>query len=260
MHSIDSIKPKGRHFFTLKLGDGRTHVIHEDTVFKHGLLRLRELSSSTLEAALTDDAYHTLMHRALNKLAMRDYARKGLAQVLKDYATNGQVIAQVLDTLEHQGYIDDEKVINRLVKEASEFGDKGPKRLRDDFLKDGFDAHAIEDALVVFTEEKQRAIVARLIDKHMPTLFKDPQAKKRQKLMQLLYRKGFEPTQFEPLINEALRSDSTDETALLQRRLEKLKRSHDTGDYESKRKLIQKLMREGFAYGEIIRALEGETL
>jgi len=202
--TIESIKPKGKHFFTLTFEDGSTHVCHTDTVLKYGLLQKKPLDDATFKAFKRDDAYYTLMHHALNHLAKKDHSRRGLTRKLYEKSDATALIHQVCDTLEARGYLNDQKVLTRTIKEAAEFDDKGPRHWRDKLISEGFDAHDVDDALTLYDATAQETTARELIDRTIHKFAQTPLRKKRQKVQETLYRKGFDVSALEGLINEKL--------------------------------------------------------
>ena len=257
MVTIETVKPRGKHFFTLTFEGGEKRVCHTDTVLKYGLLQKKSLDDETFKAFKRDDAYYTLMHHALNHLSKKDHSRRGLTRKLYEKSDATALIHQVCDALEARGYLNDQKVLTRIIKEAAEFDDKGPRHWRDKLISEGFDVHDVDDALTLYDDAAQEATIRELIDRTLHKFAQTPLRKKRQKLQETLYRKGFDVSAFERLINEKLSSLDSDDTDKLHARLHILKQQYNMQDYEHRQKLIQKLMREGYHYGDIVRALKG---
>lgn len=250
MIEIKSVKAAGKYFFKLMLGDDTTMKLHQDTVFKYGLLNAKTLDKPTFTAMKKDDEINTLTQKALDELAKKQLARRGLYRALKPYGEPAS-INTVLDQLEQNGYLDDEKALNRTVDDAIEFGSDGPVKLKHQLIKDGFETAAVLEALSRFDETLQQEKIRVLISRALRLGANITRQKLKERLMRNLYNKGYEPDVFMPVIEQELQATDLDETALLEKRLTALKGKYDLKDHKDKQKLIQKLMREGFTYESI---------
>lgn len=95
--------------------------------------------------------FSTLETRALQYLARREYARQELAQKLAaDGKTATHVIADLLDQLEAQGFLSDERFVAQTIRtRRPKFG---KQRIMHELKQKGIDAQLIEQTLSELTE------------------------------------------------------------------------------------------------------------
>ncbi len=253
---ILSVKPYKKHYFKLE-NDSDPLILHQDTVFKHNLLNARSIDEKTLASIKDDDSYNSLMQRSIDLLARKAYAKNALVKELKKYDKEGAMLNSVIAKLEELGYINDQKALSQMVEETMLYDLKGPDFIRHKCENEGFEHHSIEDALSAFTDDLQREKIRTLIKRENKHFHKLSLQKRKEKLFTSLYRKGFSPELFKPLVEAFLNEieATTDEAAILEKRLDALRPRYDTNDFKERQKLVQKLMREGFSYSQIKRHL-----
>lgn len=248
MIRITSIKAKKKHQFYLEFENNEPITLHQDTVFKYGLLQHKSLDQATFAAIKADDAYHQLMQKALDQLAKHDLSKSGLKKALSP--TKPIILKQVIAQLEKQGYLDEEKALQRYLDEMIEYGDKGPKYLKDKLKKDGYPYEAIERHLKRYNETIEQEKITDILNRQLQQLDQRTTHKKREKLLRYLYTKGFHQHLFMPILETKLQEtyDEKAEAELLEKRFYALKNRYDLNDYKEKQKLIKKLLNEGFTY------------
>ena len=248
MIKITSIKPKKKNQFFAEFENGDTMMLHQNTVFKYGLLQKKPLDQATFDAIKNDDAFNQLMQKALNQLAKQDMSISALKKSLSP--AKPMILNQVIDHLKTQGYLDEEKALQRYVDEMIEFGDKGPKHLEEKLKKEGYLYDAIKRHLKRYSETIEKQKINMILDKQLKNLDQLTTQKKREKMLRFLYARGFHQNLFIPIL-EAKLSDAYDEDAeatLLEKRYHTLKNRYDLNDFKDKQKLMKKLLNEGFKY------------
>ncbi|GEM_PF-1826704 len=259
-HRIKDVTAKGR-YFTLSLAQEAKTVdvrLHRDTVARHRLLNADTIEAGHLERIKEDDLYYRTLDNAFERLSRRPYSEKKLRSALAPDA-GAQVLEWVLDYLKHYGYIDDARILERTVDEAVQYSEKGPRLLERELVQEGFAPDDVRLALEAYTDNIQRRKASTLIDEvlaqHQERL---PARKLKEKAMQRCMRKGFDREVFERDLEQKIAAlgEQLDEDALLQGRMEKLAEKYDTRDAAEKRRMIAKLLREGFSYEMIKKHLE----
>jgi len=98
----------------------------------------------------------TLKARALRHLSRREHSRAELARKLAEHEPDAQTIQQLLDQLQAQGWLSDERFADTLIRaKASRYG---VRRLRADLQAKGVSAETAAQALLAQpTEELDRA-------------------------------------------------------------------------------------------------------
>lgn len=261
MMRIKEIKRKGKTQYTLTLeknGDDFSKDFHQDTLIKHNLLNAREIPEKTYREALADDKFYTALEQAFSLLSRRTLSKENCRKSLLA-TTAPAVAAQVVDHLEKEGYLDDQKALAYIVEDAIEYDLKGPRLLREKLLKEGYEKEDVDRGLLRYDEEKEREKIRELLEKNLSQhLDRHPLRKIEEKLRTLLYRKGFNTDAFEGELMRFLEPyrENRDEETMLKERIEKLRGRYSTKSSKEKQRFIGKLMREGFSYDSIKKLLD----
>ncbi len=252
--NVESIKASKKNYFDCVINK-ETYTLHTDTVMKYHLLQKPSLSDVDFKTMLRDNQFNDLMQKAINFLGKKHYSKQALTNALNVYDVPYNTVQHVIKRLESLGYINDEKALKLRVDEALNFELKGPEFLRQKLLNDGFSEASVHDALRCFDESLQREKIDSIIQSESSHLLRYPVQKQKEKLYNLLRRRGFSHSIIHPLIETYITQakEESNEEQLIEKRFQKLKSKYDLNDFKEKQKLIQKLMREGFSYDLIKR-------
>ncbi|MFW6284914.1 MAG: hypothetical protein ACOC2X_00910 [Bacillota bacterium] len=254
MIKIASIDPKGDTYKVTfeENGETTTITVHQDVLMHHGLFRKKTLTEKERAEIEKENASALLMQKALDLLAHRDYSTRAMRKRLMQNGA-AENVEETLKRLKKLGYLNDERMLERLVSDMLEFSLKGPRAIREKALLEGFEPSAVDSALAHFDEAMEAKRLERFIEKEKDRYAKDPTKKKREKLTRLAIQNGYAMDLVSETVQKCLDAtqDADYEERLLQRRIEALKDAYDLTDYKSTQKLIQKLMREGFDYEAI---------
>ncbi|MFP4077750.1 MAG: hypothetical protein ACLFUQ_01235 [Candidatus Izemoplasmataceae bacterium] len=254
MIKIASIDSKGNTYQVTFEDNGETTTItvHQDVLMRHGLLKKKTLTEKERLEIEKENASAMLMQKALDLLAHRDHSSESMRRKLEKEGRH-EAVMETIDTLKTLGYLDDERMLRRLVDDMIEYSLKGPRAIREKALKEGFEPSAIDSALASFDESLEEDRLIRFIKKEQERYPKDPIKKKKMKLTKRAIQNGYAMDLASATVERLLDADkdASNEEQLLERRIEALRDSYDLNDYKSTRKLIQKLMREGFDYEAI---------
>ncbi len=261
MIRIKEISRKGKNAYVVtfeKNGEEIRQTLHQDTLIKHNLLNAAQIDEEGYRRMLRDDRFHVALDKGLALLSKRTLSKRNCRKALLA-STSPAVADQVVERLEKEGYIDDQKALEYFVDDAIEYDTKGPRLLREKLIQEGYDKEQIDRVLLRFDEEKQRQKARALLEKTLPTYRKDhPVRKIKEKLRVLLYRKGFDADVFNGEIDKIIKplEETHDEDALLRRRIDKLRGRYSTDTSKEKQRFIAKLLREGFSYESITKRLD----
>ncbi len=231
--------------------------LHAQTVLQHHLLRNPSFQLNDWLAVLQDDLYHQAMEQALSKLNTKTYATLVLKNLLLEkYPEN--VVKQVIESLTKLNYLNDQETLQTRIKEIIEFQHVGPVQLKSTWLKLGYPNDLIEQVLSEYTIAIETEKCQDYIAVTHRKMKQAPHHKMRFLLRQKALQKGFHREVIEDCLNAI--DDVIDDAAeyqLLVKRFNTLKPQYDLTNHQTKQKLIQKLLREGFVY-EHIRTLINE--
>lgn len=256
---IDIKKLKGDKYLVEieKKGTKIPHIITENTIIKHNLLKQRPLSIAEYKTIVVDNEYETLYLKSLNYISYQMRTISEVRKHLKKDTSNEKLIDRIVDELKKNNYLSDTNYVKEYVSEKLEFDLVGPKYIKDKLVQKGIHFDLISNELLRFTENMEYDKIFVVIDKEIKYKLKKNYQKAYISLKQKLVTKGFNIA----IIESSLQSKKDDikamidEDDLLQKELSKLKGKYDLSNYEEKQKLIKKLMIKGYAYGEIKKQL-----
>ncbi len=259
MNKIRKLEAKGKRFrLTLSTPSGeRVLSIHQEAAIQHDLLKHKPLDDEALRALKADDAYYTALDKAFTMLASKPRSEREIHDSLLKQS-DADTAGRAIDYLREHGYLDDYAALKGLVEDALERGRPGPCLLRQRALERGFAAEEIEAALAHYDAEAERKNARALLESELRSTKRLPLAKLKRRLMETCVRRGFNYGVCEDAAKDlaSQAADDIDEEALLETRIEKLKDRYDLEDPSGRRRLISKLLREGFTYDSIKKQME----
>lgn len=259
MIRIKKVTPKGKAYeLTLEKGGSHTTImVHQDVLMRHHLFDKKTLTEKERLEIEKENATTVLMQKAIELLSHKDHSVASMRRKLLRHGKS-EAVNDTLETLVSLKYLDDERMLKRLVDDMMEFSLKGPRAIRDKAIKEGFSASTADSAIAAIDEDETRARLEKLIEKEMPRYRKDPAKKKTMKLVRLAVQNGYDVDLAKDTVAMHVNAskDEADEERLLEKRIETLRGKYDLDDYKSLTKLIQKLMREGFDYESIKHRLK----
>lgn len=128
---------------------------------------------------------------ALRLLSYRSRSKKEILERLKEKGFDTEETKRVIDFLEGAGFIKDEALAERLLRNAVErkcIGRRGIKML---LTKRGIEKELIDETLSALTDDMEQESAMRLVEKKLKTLKSYPEDSIRQKLWRMLERKEF---------------------------------------------------------------------
>jgi regulatory protein len=130
-----------------------------------------------------------LMQYAIWLLGQRDYFSAGLFSKLKSYALDNRDADIVLEKMVDLNYINDDRLVEMRVRNASEYPSKGPIRIRQELLNKGSPSHLVDQYLALVDheiwEENCKQLYLNRYRKDWDTM------KERNKRVRYLVSRGF---------------------------------------------------------------------
>jgi regulatory protein len=125
----------------------------------------------------------------LRWLARRDYTSKELLHRLTERGVPEASASAVVNDLEANGLVNDQRAAAAHVRTASRVKGRGPRRIRLELEARGVDAGAIAEALAEVSSDEIDLTIQRLIDRKHPT--RPIPREDRDRLFRQLLRRGF---------------------------------------------------------------------
>lgn len=230
-------------------GEEFAFSVDSDVLIKFQLKIGMELDDfSTMEIQYQDDirkaynqAIHYLARRIRSKIEIRDY--------LSQKETDEPVIDEVVHKLLDQRYINDEEFALAYVRTQANTTDKGPDLIKMELKEKGI-ADAIRfQALGEYPLEQQIEKAAKICGKFFKKNSKESLKIQKQKLEQLLLRKGYSFEVIQIALNETkVNQEDAAEMEAIRYQGEKAHRKFSQfSGYEYQQKMKQALYRKGFS-------------
>jgi regulatory protein len=229
-------------------GEEYAFSVDEDVLIKHNLKKGMELDDfSVTEMLFQDDirkAYNTainyLAHRMRSEAEVRDYLIK------KEIAE--PVIKEAIHKLFEYKFLNDEEFANAFVRTQLNTTDKGAEVIKMELKSKGISPDIIAKVVeeVSFDEQLEKAI--KLSDKYAQKNKKDSSRILKQKIEQMLQRKGYSFAIIRAALDQTqVEKENDDEMDTLRIQGEKLHNKYSKlPDREYRQKLKMALYRKGF--------------
>ncbi|MDP4084779.1 MAG: recombination regulator RecX [Bacillota bacterium] len=229
-------------------GEKFAFSVDSDVLIKFQLKKGMELENFALMEIHYQDDIRKAYNLAVSYLARRMRAVKELKDYLMQKDIEEPVIQEVVHKLSMQNYLNDEQFALAYTRTQINTTDKGPELIRMELKEKGINQGIIEISLEEFSFEQRRDKAIKLCEKSLQKGLKESDRAVKQKIEQLLIRKGFTYDVIQYALSEIKDDQDRDELEAVRFQGEKLHRkySHLTG-FEYKQKMKQALYRKGFS-------------
>lgn len=253
-------KKSDRYNIFMDDGKGEKYAfsVDEDVLIKHQLKKGMEVDEFSLtEIAYQDDirkAYNT----AIQYLSRRMRSEYEVRQHLEGKDVDGVIIQEVIHKLYEYSFLNDEEFALAFVRTQINTTDKGSGLIRGELREKGIAENQVELALQAFSFEEELLSALKLCEKFVQKNTRDSSRIVKQKLKQLLMRKGFPVGIVQEAIAETEFEKAEDEEmAALRTHAEKAHRKFTMlPDFEYRQKMKQTLYRKGFSMDLIDQMIE----
>nr|WP_263323087.1 recombination regulator RecX [Neobacillus sp. Marseille-Q6967] len=230
-------------------GEEFAFSVDSDVLIKFQLKKGMELDDlSFLEIQFQDDI-RKAYNLAVNYLARRMRSEKEVREYLVKKDVEEAVINEVLHKLSSQKYINDEEYTYAYIRTQINTTDKGPDLIRLELKEKGIRKELIAKALKEYSISDQVEKAIKLSGKSINKNTKDSQKIVKQKVEQLLLRKGYPYDVIQIAISETgEHKDNDEEMEAIRYQGEKAQRKYSKlSGYEYEQKMKQALYRKGFS-------------
>jgi len=180
---------------TQKRNPNRVNV-YLDGEFAFGLARITaawlkigdELTPDKIANLQAEDGVEVALQRALNFLSYRPRSAREVVDNLRKHETPQQVIDRIMERLENNGMVDDERFARRWLENRSEFRPRGAFALRAELRQKGVADRIIDQVLVGLDESRLAFEAGR---KKVPKIKARDETEFKRKMYGFLSRRGF---------------------------------------------------------------------
>lgn len=252
-------KSHERYNIYIDFGKGEEFAfsVDEDVLIKFSLKKGLELDDFSLMEIRYQDKIRKAYHSAISYLTKRIRSEKEITDYLLGKEIEEPVIQEVIHKLKVQKYIDDREYAFAYVRTQINTTDKGPSLIRMELKEKGIEKSLAEQAMAEYSVAQQLEKAVRLSKKFIEKNSRDSNKVLKQKLENLLVRKGFPYDVINQAVSEADLSKSSDEDLnAIRFQGEKAHRKFSKySGFEYEQKMKQALYRKGFSLDVIEKFL-----
>lgn len=185
--------------------------VDEHILVSFQLKKGKELSDFEIQEIQYQDGVRKGIHLAANYLTARMRSKEEVRQYLLQKEIDEAALDEILHYLQEYKYINDHEFAIAFVKTYIETSDKGPRWIEGKLKEKRIAPDQIEEALQLFSEERQIDKATQLVEKLAKALGKYSTNEKKQKLYEKLIQKGFESHVISIALEEAEWGSGEDE-------------------------------------------------
>ena len=237
---------KGRYKLTL---DNTELILYEDVILKHNLLRTSNINLELLEKVMNENIYYEIYNMALTYIEIKMRTSKEIKDYLNKKNFNTKLIDEVLDRLNKEGYLNEEKYIDAFVNDKVNLTNWGPYKIKKSLLDLELDETLINNKLNTINENIWNGKIEKIINKKLNSLKNKSTYMVKNKLKIDLYNLGYDNN----LIEENLNNLNLNNNENIKKEYSKAynKYSKKYMDQELYQKVKSYLYRKGYKIEEI---------
>ena len=225
----------------------------EETIIKYALFKGNKIPSELKEEILKEEEYNKLVNKTINFLSYQARSEAEVRSYLKEKNGEEELINKIITKIKNLGYLNDEAYALSVLDYIKRTF-KGPNLLKQKLLEKGLNAELIYAVIEKYQENDEEEIIDKCLEKLKERYKKYPLNKQKALLYQKLIRDGFNSELVSRKINHLNLIDESIES--LDSEILKFKRKYPILDYQTKNKLIKKLLAKGYDYSKISEALK----
>lgn len=237
---------KGRYKLTL---DNTELILYEDVILKNDLLRTSNINLELLEKVMNENVYYEIYNMALTYIEIKMRTSKEIKDYLNKKNFNTKLIDEVLDRLNKEGYLNEEKYIDAFVNDKVNLTNWGPYKIKKSLLDLELDETLINNKLNTINENIWNGKIEKIINKKLNSLKNKSNYMIKNKLKIDLYNLGYDNN----LIEENLNNLNLNNNENIKKEYSKAynKYSKKYMDQELYQKVKSYLYRKGYKIEEI---------
>lgn len=237
---------KGRYKLTL---DNTELILYEDVILKNNLLRTSNINLELLEKVMNENIYYEIYNMALTYIEIKMRTSKEIKDYLNKKNFNTKLIDEVLDRLNKEGYLNEEKYIDAFVNDKVNLTNWGPYKIKKSLLDLELDETLVNNKLNTINENVWNDKITKIINKKLNSLKNKSTYMVKNKLKIDLYNLGYDNN----LIEENLNNLNLNNNENIKKEYSKAynKYSKKYMDQELYQKVKSYLYRKGYKIEEI---------
>lgn len=187
------VQKKNAFRYSLYSENGFVVGVSDSTLTKHNLKKGSVLDRQLYNSISKDEERWSIREYLLRLLGRRDHASHELRLkgIKKGY--DSEILDEIISELESKDYINNCAFAKKYVHDKFRFNEWGPNKIRTQLISKKIDKKIIEQVL---DEEIQQdhvlTSIQNLIKKKKPALLRSEKEKRRKKIFDFLFRKGYD--------------------------------------------------------------------
>lgn len=232
-------------------GNGEEYAfsVDEDVLIKFQLKKGLELDPFTLTEITYQDEIRKAYNGAVQFLARRIRSEHEVREHLLKSEVDEPIIKEVIHKLYQYDFLNDEQFAKSFVRTQKNTSDKGTELVKRELKEKGISENLIELAIREYSYEEEFEKAMQISEKFLQKNTRESQKVMKQKLEQLLIRKGFRIDIISSVTNE-IKNENDEEIDLNAIRIQgekALRKFSKYHGFEFKQKMKQTLYRKGFS-------------
>lgn len=249
---------KERYNIYIAKGSGEEYGFSVDghTLVKYNLRKGMEIDEFELSTILFDEEVRKAYLQAISYLSYQMRTKHEVEEQLRKKEIGQAIINEVTAKLIEEAYINDNEYALAYVRTQSNVSLKGPQRITRELQEKGISSSIISNSLHEYTKDKQITNAITLCDKKKKTYRNVSALQMRQKLEEMLLRKGYTRDVVSICLEEVEEQETDAEwEAVLYQGQKYHEKYKKYSDWEYKTKIKGALYRKGFSLELIERFL-----
>lgn len=254
-----SRQKRNQERYNIYLNEEYAFSVDEAILVQYGLNKGNILDDLAVDEIAFDDEIQRAFNRALSFLSYQMRSEYEVYEKLKGLEFGEAVIQETLQKLKKLNFLNDESYSQALLETRKKTAKKGPRAIQKDLEKKGIDKKLQQKVLQSFSEEEQVQIALQLAEKIVANEHQKTPIQIKQKVQELLMRKGYSFTIMEQVLDKIELSKDDEEWAeIIQQQGDKIwrKYAHKYSDYQLKMRVKQALYQKGFPIEKIDTYIE----
>ncbi|MBU8880592.1 recombination regulator RecX [Bacillus sp. FJAT-29790] len=244
-------KKRDRYNIFTDDGNGEKYAfsVDEDVLIKHQLKKGMELDEFSLTEIDYQDSIRKAYNMAIQYLSRRMRSEAEVRNNLREKEIDDVIIQEVIHKLYEYSFLNDEEFAIAYVRTQMNTTDKGSGLIRKELKEKGISENLIDQAMKEYPDEEEFNKALAMCEKYVQKNTRDSSRGMKQKLEQMLKRKGFQFGTIQAAIAETeMEKAEDDEMSALRSHAEKAHRKFSVlTDFEYEQKMKLTLFRKGFS-------------
>lgn len=182
-----------------KLANGQYQIIltnktinlYEEVILKYELLYKKDISKELLDRIISTNDYWFVYYTALKYLKVKARSKGEVYRYLKSKDLKIEFIEYNIDSLEKQGYINDERYASSFLNLRLLTTSKGPLKIKRELIDKQIDVNIIDKIMLSYTKEIEEEKINKVVAKKIKSNHNKSNTILKQKIINDLLTDGF---------------------------------------------------------------------